>query len=172
MNPFGDEDEVEEDDVFESDLSRYLAEVDRAIEADHQPSIHLSTGNGDEDEDFNDIGDYIELFENHPVTTHAKLLISQNISLPNPDNLDDEDLHMKLWQIIFGLENQRTYLYHTDHLSDREFYELLWKELLNEQAYDLRKYPEAACHIDALPLEGDEHQETWLIYYADDEERK
>ncbi|MEM9480345.1 MAG: hypothetical protein AAGA58_11895 [Verrucomicrobiota bacterium] len=173
MNPFGDDDEVEEDDVFDSDLSRYLEDVDRAIEARQDTPTHLSTSGDDEMDDggISDVAEYLELFEKNPVTTHAKLLIDQKVYLPDPDSLDDEDLHMKLWQVIFGLENQRTYLYHTDHLSDRGLYKLLWNDLLNEQAYDLRKYPEAACHVDALPIEGDESQDIWLKYYADDQER-
>src|SRR5216117_4162875 len=53
-------------------------------------------------------------------TTQLELLARQGIHLPSPDELDDAHLHDKLWELIRGLEKQNTFLYHTNHLSDRE----------------------------------------------------
>ena len=55
-------------------------------------------------------------------TTHLELLARQGIHLIPPDELDDAGLHEELWKVIRGLEQQRTFVYHTNHLSDRQLY--------------------------------------------------
>lgn len=87
------------------------------------------------------------------------------LQLPHPDRLNDEQLHDLLWQTIHKLFDKRIVLDFTDHLSDRELYTLILRDILPspEKKLDLSDhYLHWDCSRDT---------ETWLRYYATDEER-
>ena len=54
---------------------------------------------------------------------------SPEMVLPRPDSLDDAELHEQLWKTIDRLYDQRIVLDFTDHLSDRELYCLLIRDI-------------------------------------------
>ena len=90
------------------------------------------------------------------------------LKLPRPDTLDDEQLHDRLWQTIHKLFERRIVLDFTDHLSDRELYCLIYRDILpcREKKIDsLDNY----LHWDCADVGGD--ATTWLRYYATEEER-
>lgn len=87
---------------------------------------------------------------------------------PRPDTLSDEDLHAALHEVIGKLFEQRIVLDFTDHLSDRELYRLIYRDILpvREKKVDLGgNY----IHFDCAGASGD--PEIWLRYYATAEER-
>ena len=89
--------------------------------------------------------------------------------LPRPDSLDDQQLHEVLWETIHKLYDQRIVLDFTDHLTDRELYCLLVRDILPspEKKVDIpRNYLHWHC------LDSDEEPETWLRFYATEEERE
>jgi hypothetical protein len=91
------------------------------------------------------------------------------LQLPHPDTLSDFQLHELLWQTIHQLYAQRILLEFTDHLSDRELYCLLIRDILpsGEKKVDV---PQNFLHWHCL--DADDEPETWLRYYASDEERE
>jgi|SoiMethySBSTD1v2_1073268.scaffolds.fasta_scaffold534267_1 hypothetical protein len=109
--------------------------------------------------------------ERAPSTTHLKLLSRQGIHLPPPDELPDAELHDKLWELIRGLEKQRTFVYHTNHLSDRQLYTHLWKHSLREWAIDLGNHSDGYCGLDLLGAGSDEDIDLDMKHYADEAER-
>lgn len=110
-------------------------------------------------------------FQNARESTHAKLLLEDGVELPAPDSFrDDEDVERKLWEVINTLACRRVYLHHTNHLSDRQLYELLWRQHLNEMTKDLAECPGSACHIDFLEECSDAERERFLVYFADEVE--
>ncbi len=89
--------------------------------------------------------------------------------LPPPDTLRDEELHELLWDTIRRLYDQRIVLEFTDHLSDRELYCLLIRDILPacEKKLDVPKnYLHWHC------LDPDDDPDTWLRFYATVEERQ
>ena len=106
-------------------------------------------------------------FETTATTNLATELKAIRVELPEPDGLDDAGLHEALWRVIEGLARLRVFLDQTDHLSDRDLYTELLRELLPEEmpALDLDA---SAWHIDVL---GDDKPEFYLKYYADEETR-
>ncbi len=87
---------------------------------------------------------------------------------PRPDVLTDEDLHAILWDVIEKLHEKRIVLDFTDHLSDRQLYCLIYRDILpsREKKIDLgTNY----LHWDCSYTNGD--PEIWLRYYATREER-
>ena len=52
------------------------------------------------------------------------------LKLPHPDALDDDGLHELLWDTIHKLFERRIVLDFTDHLSDRELYCLIYRDIL------------------------------------------
>lgn len=89
--------------------------------------------------------------------------------LPPPETLRDEELTKLLWSTIYRLYSKRVVLEYTEHLSDRQLYCLLMRDIL----------PSPEKRIDPprnwLPwhcLDVESQPEIWLQYYATPDERQ
>jgi hypothetical protein len=111
-------------------------------------------------------------YENAPWTTHFKQLEEAGVQLPAPEDLNDEELNAKLWEIIRRLAFMRVFLSQTDHLTDRELYTHLWSDLLREETKDLVLDQDSACHLEVLGSYGEEDMHLYLKYYADEDSRR
>jgi hypothetical protein len=97
-------------------------------------------------------------FEHAPVTTNRKQLAEIGIELPPGKELADDELVLKLQEVIEGLATLRIYLVHTDHLSDRQLYDCLEQSVLDEEVRDLPALDSAQEFIDlsiSAPPEDD-----------------
>ena len=110
-------------------------------------------------------------YEESEWITSFELLVQGGMELPVPEELDDSQLTIKLWEVIRGLEMLRMFLYSTDHLSDRELYEELWHEVLREENPAMPIDENSVCHIDLVSSGSEEDTELYLRYYADEETR-
>ncbi len=99
-------------------------------------------------------------------------LSRQGMDLPEPDRLDDAQLHVKLWEVLQRLALLGAYLRNTNHLSDRELYGRLWYEVLRDPVVILPDEPDYDCFCDLAAGGRDEDVQLWLKYYADDEDRR
>ncbi|WP_145090042.1 hypothetical protein [Rosistilla carotiformis] len=89
------------------------------------------------------------------------------LALPHPDELDRDELHDCLWNAIERLHSKRIILECTDHLTDRELYKIIFRDILpcREKKVDLpRNFLHWRCFDD-----GD--NDTWLRFYATPNER-
>lgn len=89
--------------------------------------------------------------------------------LPHPDSLSDEALHQLLAETIEKLYAKHIVLDFTEHLSDRQLYCLLFRDILPspEKKIDLPKnYLHWHC------LDDSDEPDTWLRYYATAKERQ
>lgn len=88
---------------------------------------------------------------------------------PSPDKLSAGELHDLLWRTIEQLYSQRIVLDFTEHLSDRQLYCLILRDILPspEKKLDL---PRNYLHWHFLDV--DAQPEVWLTYYASDDERE
>lgn len=91
------------------------------------------------------------------------------LTLPPPDQLTDCELHDRLWETIDRLYARRIVLQWTDHLADRQLYGILRRDLLpaHEKKVDL-----SDRFLQWRFLDADDDPETWLRYYATDDERR
>ncbi len=110
-------------------------------------------------------------YEESEWITSFELLVQGGMELPVPEELDDSQLTVKLWEVIRGLAMLRMFLYSTNHLSDRELYEELWHEVLREENPVITINENSACHIDLVSSGSEEDNELYLRYYADEETR-
>jgi hypothetical protein len=108
--------------------------------------------------------------ETAPLTTDFQQLLDAGVELPDPDSLDAEQLTAKLWEVIRALAELDVFLEFTDHLSDRELYEKLWRDLLRTEREDLADG--GVWHVDASSSGGDEGAYVYLKYYADARDRE
>jgi hypothetical protein len=111
-------------------------------------------------------------YESAEQTTHFRQLVEQGIDLPPPEELPDDELTNKLWEIIHALARINVFLNTTNHWSDRELYEHLWHETLHEITMDLPPNSGWNCHIDFLSTGSDEDNQLYLKYYADEDWRQ
>lgn len=111
-------------------------------------------------------------YEQSPLTTHLQQLEEAGVELPAPESLDDRHLTAKLWEAIQALARMRVFISQTDHLSDRELYTLLWRELLREPVNDMPLDHNSAWHLDILGSGSEDDTHLYLKYYADDDWRQ
>ncbi len=99
-------------------------------------------------------------------------LLSSGISLPRPEELGEEQLAAKLWEVINALSLLRVYLHSTNHLSDRELYTKLWSDVLREPAVLMPNEPSVSSHLDMVGGGSEEDIALYLKYYADEDDRQ
>jgi hypothetical protein len=91
------------------------------------------------------------------------------LRLPHPDTLTADELHERLWQTIHQLFAARIVLDFTDHLTDRELYAVIYRDILPSPEKKIDS-PDNYLHWDCADVGGD--PEIWLRYYATLEERE
>jgi hypothetical protein len=111
-------------------------------------------------------------YEAAPLTNHFQQLTDAGIDLPDPDRVADEKLSSKLWEVIEALARIRVFISQTDHLSDRELYAWLWRDVLRDEVPKLPDDPGTAWHVDVLGECRDEDTVLYLKYYADEASRQ
>jgi hypothetical protein len=111
-------------------------------------------------------------YERAESTTHFIQLEADGVVLPAPEELDDQQLAAKLWEVIHALARRSCFLSTTNHWSDRELYERLWHDTLREFTMDFPPGSGWNCHIDFLSSGSDEDNELYLRFYADEEDRQ
>jgi hypothetical protein len=95
------------------------------------------------------------------------------LSMPRPDDFSTElegeyALHKVLWETIYRLFEKRIVLEFTDHLSDRELYQLIFRDILpseEKKIADIDSYLHWDC------ADASRNPEIYLRYYASDQER-
>ena len=106
-------------------------------------------------------------------TSARRQLQADGVALPAPEELDDQQVTVRLWEVIHALAKRRNYLYQTNHLSDRELYEMLWHEILDDEYPDTGDtFPDGVCHVDILGSGSQEDIYLHMKFYADDQERQ
>ena len=110
-------------------------------------------------------------YETAPVMSDAQRLTEAGIDLPAPDAMDDATLTSKLWEVIRALVRMRVFITSTDHLSDRELYDRLWRHSLREENPVIPNDP-GVWHLDLVSSGSEEDTHAWLKYYADERDRQ
>ena len=100
------------------------------------------------------------------------LLANAGLEVQAPEQLDKDTLRIKLKDMIERMASLGAYLLHTNHLSDRELYEYLYNDALREEVVLFPENPSYAYMIDLTGSGGDEDNQTYLKYYADEEHRR
>jgi hypothetical protein len=101
-----------------------------------------------------------------------RLLENAGLEVSAPETLSDDLLTIKLKELIDHMASLGAYLLHTNHLSDRELYEYLYRDGLREEVVLFPENPSYAYMIDLTGSGSDEDNQTYLRYYADEEHRR
>jgi hypothetical protein len=91
------------------------------------------------------------------------------LELPSPETLSDDQLKQLLHDTIWQLFDKHIALDFTEHLSDLDLYCLILRDIL--PSYE-KKLELSSTYLHWHCLEPSEEPETWLRYYASDEERE
>ncbi|HKG60070.1 MAG TPA: hypothetical protein VKB05_09925 [Pyrinomonadaceae bacterium] len=101
-----------------------------------------------------------------------RLLENAGLEVPAPETLDDGALKIKLKEIVDRMASLGAYILHTNHLSDRDLYEYLYHDALREETVLFPENPSYAYMIDLTGSGGEDDNQTYLKYYADEEYRR
>jgi len=107
-------------------------------------------------------------WERAPIVPISKWF-EPELQLPRPESLTDEELRHVLWTTIYKLFDKRIVLDFTDHLTDRQLYCLILRDILPSPEKKLDN-SRGFLHWDCCDAGGD--PETWLRYYATEEDRQ
>jgi hypothetical protein len=132
----------------------------------------MSTDDLDDDDLHDQFLKYVAAYEEREPTTLFDLLPESGIALPPPEELSDEEIGRKLWEVIRGLSVCGVFLHNTNHVSDRELYIYLWSEALREPAVLMPENPDYSCHLDPIGSGSTEDTHLYMKYYATEEMRR
>ena len=110
-------------------------------------------------------------FDTTPAVEPLQKLVESGVTVPSPEALEDAALTSKLWEVIHGLASIGVYLFFTDHLSDRDLYVRLCRDVLRDPM-ELTIDDGSAWHVDMSSGCSEEDTFVYLKYYADDEARR
>jgi hypothetical protein len=111
-------------------------------------------------------------YEAAPSTSDFQQLTEAGLELPEPETMEDEQLTSKLWELIRALARMRVFIMQTNHLSDRELYCLLWRDVLRHETPMLPNDPSSAWHVDLLGGGSETDIDLYLKHYADEDSRQ
>ncbi|MCL2004908.1 MAG: hypothetical protein FWG73_01980 [Planctomycetaceae bacterium] len=89
------------------------------------------------------------------------------LCIPAPEKLNDEQVLKILETVVAQLFEKKLILDFTDHLSDRELYSLIFRDILPSREKNLRNR-NGFIHWDCSCGDND----VWLRFYASDDERE
>jgi hypothetical protein len=130
-------------------------------------SVHILDCRRLPTDDENEFLEQMLAWERAPVLPISKWF-DPELTLHPPDKLSDAEVRKVLTATIERLYSRRIVLDFTDHLNDRQLYCLIARDILPspEKKLDL---PRQYLHWHFLDVEA--QPETWLAFYASDEER-
>jgi hypothetical protein len=114
---------------------------------------------------------HILQYETAEPITLLRVLENLGVEVPLPNLLDDSTLTTKLEEVIERLASVNVFLLHTNHLSDRELYEFLYRDGLREQVVLFPENPHDVYVIDLIGSGSDENKQLYLKYYANEKDR-
>lgn len=111
-------------------------------------------------------------FETTEQITLMQWLENAGLEVPTPDELSDEQLGRKLWEVINRMASLGAYLHNTDHLSDRDLYVYLYHDALREPTVLFPENPGFVYGIDLVGSGSDEDTELYMRYFAKEDYRQ
>jgi len=91
------------------------------------------------------------------------------LTLPDQHTLTDTEVKHQLHQVIGRLYEKNIWLIHAEHLSDRQLYCLIVRDILPAQE---KKVVLAGKCLKWRCLDVEQDEESWLRFYASEEERQ
>ncbi len=116
--------------------------------------------------------EHVLAYEQARPTTLFEELKKAGLSLRPPDEIDEMEIRVRLWEVIHTLALMNTYLENTNHLSDRDLYSELWNHALREEVVLLPDDPSCVWHVDLIGSGSDEDTQLYLKYFADEGSRR
>lgn len=159
-------------------LKSRLSQIDRRIRRDRLKEQIREMGGimaGPDGENVSELElgflERVVAWETGPCSTHRAWLARKGLSFIPPAELEGPGLTKELWRLIRALARARVFIYHTNHLSDAELYEYLWKEVLPAECPDCARTSRDVCHWDFSET-GPDGENNWLRYYASPADRR
>jgi hypothetical protein len=115
-----------------------------------------------------DFLEHVLAWETRPRSSNREWLKRHGQNFLPPFACGDDQLAAELARLTSALATARVFLYHTNHLTDRELYERLFSEVLPAECPNDARTELDGFHWDFAGGDGD--AETWLQYYASAEE--
>lgn len=100
-----------------------------------------------------------------------EMMQRKGVCLLPPDEHTDDSIGAGLWEMLHELDCLGFYVEHTDHLSDRELYLTLWRDILREPAMLSEDGDTSVWYHDFSGCGTAESEQVRLRFYASESER-
>ena len=121
-----------------------------------------------------DTPEFFDPSEDCPWCSPREILARYGYSALPPNELNNQQLPGRLWELLYAAAARRFFFCFTNHLDDRSLYSLLWEKWLAEPTADIPLSAETNTNmiISEFDAAGMSQEEIWLRYYADETDRK
>jgi hypothetical protein len=118
--------------------------------------------------------EFFDPVEDCPWRSPREILARLGYTPQPPNELDNQQLPGRLWELLYAAAARRIFFCHTNHLDDRSLYQLLWEQWLDEPTADIPLEAETNTTVVVSEFDagGMTHDEIWLRYYADEADQK
>ena len=154
--------------VDEPDQEKRIAKLREELEKLGGSTTSFETMPADMEEEF--LRHVLEYETAQPISLYT-ILENSGVSIPPPNEIRDEEIPVKLMEIVEAMASLGAYMLHTNHLSDRQLYNYLYDDGLREEAVLFPENPSYAYMIDLTGSGSDEDNHCYLKYYADERHR-
>jgi hypothetical protein len=115
-----------------------------------------------------DVPKFIDPVEDCPWRSPREIFAGYGYHPLPPGELNDRQLPGRLWELLYAAAARRFFFSSSNHLSDREFYTLLWEQWLDEPTPDIPSEAETntTTFVSEFEARGLTSEEIWLRYYA------
>src|ERR1041384_4436766 len=121
-----------------------------------------------------DVPEFIDPVEDCPWRPPREIFARYGYVPLAPREINEQQLPGRLWEFLYAAAGRRIFFSHTNHLSDRELYQLLYEEWLEEPIADIPLEALTITNVIVAEIDfaGMSHEEIYLRYYASEEERE
>jgi hypothetical protein len=114
---------------------------------------------------------WMKQMEDAPITTWKEELSVRGFDFEYCSESSDSEVSESLWALLDALAGMRIFITNTDHLSERELYELLVDSFMVKSVAQIPFDHHTACRVDIVGSEVEDNPLNWLSYYASNRER-
>ncbi len=150
------------------DLILQNARLRDELEPFHDESLEAVNVNGMSTADENRYLSSLLAWERAPVLPVSQWF-SPELTLPPHQELDDVELAQRLSETMDLLASQNVILESTGHLSNRQLYCIIQRDILPSQE---KRLPQGDSQLVWQCLDQERDEEAWLRYYASSAERE
>lgn len=157
------------------DFSEWLNRIHDCIEREPFGQVAVTSGSGKQaasaGQFLRALHRWVKQVEAAPVTTWKAELSVRGMDFEYHPSMAEATVTRQLWRLLHALAKIQVTFTNTDHLSERELYQLLIEAILVQPIAQVCACSERGCVVDVVGIAVQDDPVPWLQHYASNRER-